>query len=158
MFGYRIPGLCGGGVENFCDLCEAFGEKKTDCGQAVLPGRKMDLGAHAVFGIFNGAYGMMAFQNHTHQIKAQAAAAGGAAPGRILPVEGLKEMRKGIVSDMRAGIFNPENRTSLFHAAPYADFGGFRRIVGGIGEEISDGFTKEGRVSGYKKSRRKQGL
>lgn len=134
-------------------ICVKFPEKKR--GQAVLPGRKADLGAYAVFDIFNGTYGLMAFQNYPHQIETQAAAPGGAAPGRILPVEGLEEVGKGIAADMRAGIFNPEYGIALFYAAPDADFGAFRGMMGGVGEEVSDGFAKKGRVPGNKKSGRK---
>lgn len=73
--------------------------------------------------ILNGTRSPMAVQYYLYQIEAKAAAAGGAVPGALLPVERLIQMGQSVLPDMRFCVFHRHSWTPVLPAAPDTDPG-----------------------------------
>ena len=85
----------------------------------------------------------MAVQYHLYQIEAKAAAAGGAVPGALLPVERLIQMGQSVLPDMRFCVFHRHSWTPVLPAAPDTDPGPIRRIEGGVGDQVPQHLSQQ---------------
>lgn len=93
--------------------------------------------------ILNGTRSPMAVQYHLYQIEAKAAAAGGAVPGALLPVERLIQMGQSVLPDMRFCVFHRHSWTPVLPAAPDTDPGPIRRIEGGVGDQVPQHLSQQ---------------
>ena len=98
--------------------------------------------SNAIRCILNGTLRPVAVQYHLYQIETQAAAAGGAVSGALLPVERLIQMGQGVLPDMRLCVFHRHSWTPVLTAAPDADLGSIRRIEGSVGDQ--DVYKRQG--------------